>query len=369
MPIGDRYQSAMAAENWDAVIIGSGISGLTTARLLADAGKRVLVLEKHFKFGGYTHTFKRNNYEWDVGIHYIGGNLHKPNSFLRRLFDYVSNGNLHWARMDDIYDRMVFPDKTYDFITGKGAFLETMISYFPKEEKSIRNYIDLVDQVSKKSLSYYANKALPGLLGSLAYPFMSKPFLEYAGQSTKEVLTGLGCSTELIGVLTGQWGDYGLPPGQSSFGVQAMVARHYWEGGNYPVGGSRMIAETVIPGIQSRGGKVVLSTGVKEILTNKGKAFGVRLENGDEIKAKMVISSAGIKNTFEVLLKDKKIGSNGNVTLDQVQPSSGYYCLHIGLDKSAADLGLNNANLWVYPDYDHDLNLKNYLDDNDQPYP
>ena len=112
-----------------------------------------------------------------------------------------------------------------------------------------------------------------------------------------------------------------------------------------------------------------MSTGVKEILTHKGKAFGVHLENGDEIKAKMVISSAGIKNTFEVLLKDKKIGSNGNVTLDQVQPSSGYYCLHIGLDKSAADLGLNNANLWVYPDYDHDLNLKNYLDDNDQPYP
>ena len=56
-----------------------------------------------------------------------------------------------------------------------------------------------------------------------------------------------------------------------------------------------MIAETVIPGIQSRGSKVVLSTGVEEILTHKGKAFGVRLENGDEIKAGLVISSAGIK--------------------------------------------------------------------------
>ena len=55
MPIGDQYKSTMAAENWDAVIIGSGISGLATARLLADAGKQVLVLEKHFKFGGYTH--------------------------------------------------------------------------------------------------------------------------------------------------------------------------------------------------------------------------------------------------------------------------------------------------------------------------
>jgi all-trans-retinol 13,14-reductase len=173
MPIGDRYQSAMAAENWDAVIIGSGISGLTTARLLADAGKQVLVLEKHFKFGGYTHTFKRNNYEWDVGIHYIGGNLHKPNSFLRRLFDYVSSGNLHWARMDDIYDRIVFPDKTYDFVSGKEAFIDKMINYFPQEEKAIHKYMDLVNQIVKKSLSYYTNKAIPGLLGSLTYPLMS----------------------------------------------------------------------------------------------------------------------------------------------------------------------------------------------------
>ena len=78
---------------------------------------------------------------------------------------------------------------------------------------------------------------------------MSKSFLRYAKRSTKEVLLEIGCSPDLIGVLTGQWGDYGLPPGQSSFAIQAMIARHYFEGGNYPIGGSRMIAETIIPGI------------------------------------------------------------------------------------------------------------------------
>ena len=104
--------------------------------------------------------------------------------------------------MDDIYDRMVFPDKTYDFITGKAAFLDRMISYFPKEEQAIRNYMNLVNQISKKSLSYYSNKGLSGLLAYMSYPFMSKPFLEYAGRSTRDVLTELGCSIELMGVLT-----------------------------------------------------------------------------------------------------------------------------------------------------------------------
>ena len=369
MTLGNRYKSGITNEKWDAIIIGSGIGGLTSARLLADAGKKVLVLEKHFKFGGYTHTFKRNNYEWDVGIHYIGGNLHKPNSFLRRLFDYLSNNNLHWSRMDDVYDQIVFPDKTYDFITGKQSFIERMISYFPKEEKAIKDYIKLVDQVFKSSLSYYSNKALPGIIGSITYPFMSKSFLHYAKRSTKEVLLEIGCSPDLIGVLTGQWGDYGLPPGQSSFAIQAMIARHYFEGGNYPIGGSRMIAETIIPGIQSKGGKVILSCGVQEIIVKNGSAIGVLLDNGDEIMSKMVVSSAGVKNTFEVLIKNEKRKSDKSILLNEVEASSGYYCLHIGLNKSAQDIDLQNANLWVYPGYDHDENLENYLSDNRQPYP
>ena len=112
--------------------------------------------------------------------------------------------------MDDVYDQIVFPDKTYDFITGKESFIERMISYFPNEEKAIKDYIKLVDQVFKSSLSYYSNKALPGIIGSITYPFMSKSFLHYAKRSTKEVLLEIGCSPDLIGVLTGQWGDYGL---------------------------------------------------------------------------------------------------------------------------------------------------------------
>ena len=66
------YHSDVSNEKFDSIIIGSGIGGLCAAALLGIKGKRVLVLEKHFKIGGWTHTFKRKDYEWDVGIHYIG---------------------------------------------------------------------------------------------------------------------------------------------------------------------------------------------------------------------------------------------------------------------------------------------------------
>jgi len=92
------WRSEYASNKYDVIIIGSGISGLTSGILLAKEGKKVLILEKHFKAGGWTHTFKRDNYEWDVGIHYIG-EVHNPNSPVRKLFDLVSDGKLEWHKM------------------------------------------------------------------------------------------------------------------------------------------------------------------------------------------------------------------------------------------------------------------------------
>ena len=124
-----KYSPDKISNHYDAIIIGSGISGLCTAALLSMNNKKVLVLEKHFKVGGYTHTFKRQNYEWDVGIHYIGG-VHLKKTFTRRLFDKITNSNLKWNKMSDNYDRIIFPDKSYDFIAPKSKFIETMKSYF-----------------------------------------------------------------------------------------------------------------------------------------------------------------------------------------------------------------------------------------------
>ena len=70
-------------EQYDAIIIGTGMGSLTTAAFLAKEGKKVLLLERHYTAGGFTHIFKRKGYEWDVGIHYIG-EVQKENSALRK---------------------------------------------------------------------------------------------------------------------------------------------------------------------------------------------------------------------------------------------------------------------------------------------
>ena len=103
---GTRFRPRLAQDHYDAIITGSGIGGLTTAALLSKLGKRVCVLEQHYTAGGYTHSYEREGYEWDVGVHYIG-EVHKPWSVIRRVFDVISDGNLDWAPMDAHYDRII----------------------------------------------------------------------------------------------------------------------------------------------------------------------------------------------------------------------------------------------------------------------
>ena len=59
--------------DYDVIVIGSGIGGLTSAALLAKSGKSVLVLEAHDRPGGYAHGFKRKKYQFDSGVHLISG--------------------------------------------------------------------------------------------------------------------------------------------------------------------------------------------------------------------------------------------------------------------------------------------------------
>ncbi|OGQ07651.1 MAG: hypothetical protein A3G32_02915 [Deltaproteobacteria bacterium RIFCSPLOWO2_12_FULL_40_28] len=111
--LAKSYKKEHLKAPYDFIIIGSGIGGLAAASLLARKGKKVLVLEQHYVAGGFTHTFGRKGYEWDVGLHYVG-EVHRKNSILRRVFDYISDGNLGWAAMKETYDKVYFGDTVYE---------------------------------------------------------------------------------------------------------------------------------------------------------------------------------------------------------------------------------------------------------------
>jgi all-trans-retinol 13,14-reductase len=370
MASGVPYKQAKLAETWDAIVIGSGIGGLTAAVLMGmHAGKRVLVLERHYAAGGFTHTFHRPGYEWDVGLHYIG-QMQDENSAERRAFDYLTEGRVRWQAMPEIYDRFIIEGRTFEYAAGLERFREGLGQSFPSEIRAIDRYIAAVQACNRASGLYHAEKAVPAPVAALAGGLMRLPYMRWARRTTREVLQSFTKNRELIGVLTGQWGDYGLPPGKSSFAVHATIAEHYFGGASYPVGGASVIAAAIVPQIERNGGAVVTSAEVTSILLDGAKAAGVRMSDGREFRSGVVLSDAGAVNTFERFLPPNLSALESlRKQLRRLQPSTAHINLYVGLSQSDAALGLQGTNLWVYPSFDHDANVERFTRDLDAPFP
>ena len=346
-------------------MIGSGIGGLSVAALLAKAGKKVLVLERHYILGGYTQFFQRKGYEWDVGLHYVG-DVHIDGTPLNKAFRYISNDKLKWEPLDDVYDRAVFGDTTYEFVRGKENLRAKLKGYFPdqKDQKSIDEYFILLEKVAKLGIGYYAEKAIPPFLARIFGSWLRSSVLKYSDQTTLDVLKKITDNEKLIGVLTAQYGDYGLLPSQSSFYMHALLANHYLEGAGYPVGGAGMIAETIVPVIEASGGSAVYNVEVKAIVVDGNKAIGVEMADGKKIFADLVISDAGVINTFSKLLPNEVAAKHGLLEkLKHLQPSAAHMGLYLGFKESPQSLKLPKCNFWVFPDqYNHEAGRANYKD-------
>ena len=350
-------------ENWDAIVIGSGIGGLSAAGLLAAVGgKRVLVLEKHSEPGGLTHVFRRDGASWDVGVHYVGEL--EEGSMIRSCFDFLSGGQLHWNRMTDEFERFIYPGLSFSVPSDPHKYLERLIERFPDEAKALRQYFRDIRSAQRWSVLGFAQGFMPPFLG-----FMVRRYQKLTGsmatQTTASYLNRHFRSPLLRALLASQWGDYGVPPSQSAFAIHAQIVGHYLHGAWFPEGGSSRIARTFERGIESRGGTVRVCQEVTSILTRDGAATGVKVidRRGTEpreltVHAPVIISNAGAWNTYERLLPTEgEIGDRTQAMRTLIkQLDGGVSCvtLYIRLKASAAALGVKGENYWINTTTDHD---------------
>lgn len=352
----------MLNNHYDVIIIGSGVGGLTSASILAQQGKSVLVLEKHYIAGGLTHTYKRLGVEWDTGVHYVG-EVHETSNPFRILFDYITNSQLHWDQMPALYDRIVFPDRDYTFVSGRENFRSHLKESFSikKDCQAIDAYMQLLSDVGKAGRNFCQAQSLPLWSGSLPFNLLRRAPKRFYNTTTYSALSKLTSNQKLIGVLCGQYGNYGLPPKQSSFFTHALVAKHYLEGGNFPQGGSQEISKNIINVIEKNGGAIRLKSEVKEILLKGNKAHGVELASGEVITAPVVISSCGAHNTFLRLLPENTLPADLYKSVQATRYTTGYFSLNVAINGNSQRLGLPRENHWIYPSYDHDENVQRFF--------
>ena len=347
---------------YDAIVIGSGIGGLTTAGLLARvARKRVLVLEKHTEPGGLTHTFRRDGASWDVGLHYIG--QLDPGSQLRSYFDYLSNGELTWNRIPGAYDRFVYPGIDFSAPSDPAEYQQKLIDAFPTEERAIHRYFRDIRNVNRWNTLDFARRMVPRAIAPLLRGIQRLSGRMALG-TTQRYLKRRFRSPQLRALLTSQWGDYGLPPGLSAFATHAMIVGHYLDGAWFPEGGSARVARTFEKGIERAGGAVQVAQDVQEILVENGRAVGVRvLDRRGPVaqerihRAPVVISSAGAPVTFfDLLPTDGPVGASTAALRDAIRrigTGTSAITVYLGLRDDPRSIGVIGGNVWVNRDLAH----------------
>lgn len=355
---------ALAAGPWDAIIIGSGIGGMSCAAALAKYGKRCLLLEKHSVPGGFTHTFSRRGYTWDVGVHNVGemGENDGPG----RILSWLSDGQLKWQHCGGVYERFFFPDGfEIEFSSDFGSFRATLERKFPQDKDSIDRYFGAVKEAIREAKPFFAFRALPAWIAGPGRRIVRMTNrTNYGAKTTAEVLEPIVPNSKLRAVLTGQWRYCGSPPAESSFAIHAMVVRHYMHGGYYPVGGAKSIADTLLKTVQSAGGATVVCAAVEKILIRGGRAVGVKTSQGPVILARRIISAAGANITVNRLLPADCSDSGWACGVNALKPSPAHVCLHLGLEGDLRGAGGTAANQWYMESWNTDQGFWDVEDPN-----
>ncbi len=328
----------MDTETWDAIVIGSGPGGLTTAACLGSAGKRVLVLERHDVAGGNTQVFRRHHgddwYEFDVGVHYIGEC--GPGGLFTNIFHGLGlDQRISFRELDpDGFDTLSFPDFTFRVPAGWEEYQRRMVEQFPNEQAGIERCMTVLRTVAQEGRMMFGE---------------DRPTHDlWARRPLSELFEESELSAQACAVLDHWSGLYAGGPKETAISMHANIMNHYMTGAFYPEGGGQMIPARLMQAIEACGGEVRTLSAVDRITIEDGRAIGVRLENGDEIIAPIVISNADYRRTVEHLVGRGHVAPGTAAWADEAEMTLGLVCVYVVVDKL---LDGPNTNYFVFSDY------------------
>ncbi len=348
-------------DQYDVIVIGSGMGGMTTATALSRTDRRVLLLEQAQNIGGLTHTFSREGFTWDVGIHYCG--TFRRDQAGGKMLDWLSGGTVEFASLGTVYDTLHFPDG-FELPVGRPleAFKMELKDRFPGHAAEVDAYFEALQSAEAALHLATSERAMPEPFRSAHRWWNQTKIRRWCGRTTGDVIDECISDPKLAAVLSAQWGTFGGAPKKASFGIHATIMGHYLDGAGYPVGGASAIAKGLVPVIESAGGTARAATSVTTILIENGAAVGVRTDSGEEFRAPVVVSAIGAGETVERLLSQDIRQQAWAVEIAGLEPSVCHFEIYLGFEGDIARQGATRSNHWFYESWDTDEGIWSDLD-------
>ncbi len=337
---------------YDAIIIGAGVGGLSCALKLSMGRKRVLLLERYSVPGGYATTFKRNGFVFESAVHCVDG-LGKGGDIRNFLEDARIDKDIELVELNN-FARFIYPE--HDFIAdfNPNSFIDYLKKEFPREKNNIDKFFSDVEAFYREFDKLRVSRLpmwLTIILSPIAFPRIAKTFTCTMNQFLAKYIK----DEKAISIITGIWGFMGLPPEKLSAFYFLLVFRgYYYDGTSYVKGGFLKLFQAMANKFERLGGEVKFNTTVTKIKTDKnGDIESVITDKGEEFKAKAVISGINPMDALTKLLDNDKAQGYYKKHLLAMEKSISAVQVYLGLKVPAKTLGMNEFLFFINSGYGH----------------
>ncbi|MGD2132335.1 MAG: NAD(P)-binding protein, partial [Maricaulaceae bacterium] len=257
---------AARKSEWDVIVIGSGMGGMSAASALSRLGHKVLLLEQYDALGGLTHSFSRNGFRWDVGIHYLSWLA--PGEWMAGVLNRLCDTPIELASLGSVFDFLHIGDaEPLALSRPYEAQIRDLKDRFPGDTDAIDAWFDGVHKAREAVTTVLNSRALPHPFGDALEWWNRDAIKRWCGRTSAEVAASITDNEALKAALLAQWGDHGGRPSVASFATHALISHSYLEcGAWYPVGGAQVIAKHMLPVITKAGGQARSGVRVEQLL-------------------------------------------------------------------------------------------------------
>lgn len=274
------------------IIVGAGIAGLSAGCYARMNGYRTTIFEMHNIPGGLCTAWTRKGYTWDISMHLLTGSRSGSLHEMWRELGAVQHRKFVYH---DVLTRVEDGDTSVDFCADTQKLEEQMLAISAADTERIREFIRIFGGRSIIGLLPLDAPGTGGGLSALKMLFAMLPLLgmfrKYGKMTLREFSDGFR-DPFLRAAIPFILDHPGWPmPGYPMMGVTGFRTSALTESG-VPIGGSKQVIEDIADRYQRLGGEVHYRCKVTELIVEGDRTCGIRLEDGTEHRADIVLWAA-----------------------------------------------------------------------------
>jgi all-trans-retinol 13,14-reductase len=332
---------------YDVIIVGGGMAGLSAGAHLASKGLKVLLLEQHHKVGGCATNFTRGDFTFEVALHELAG------GGLFQLMDLCGvKDKVELYQLPDLY-RSVFPGETTVDVTMPSNWKgwdNTLKAKWPEESEGVDKLHRLSSQVFadimdiKYLFRYSGAKAL---FKTLAVPIKHPELVKWSKRTLQELLDYCFKGEDIKAVASQFWVYYGAPiPDEIALLTLAANEVFLTEGAWHVKGTSQALSNAYAERIRELGGEVKTGTLVTKVIIENGLATGVQTEYGDTYTGRYVICNSDPYQMVFKLVGEDKFPASYVKKLKKLKPANSLFVTYLGLNIDLKKLGYTDTEIF-----------------------